>query len=58
MAGAFNTLDASKRLAAAGCDQSVVDAVVREINGAITGNVATKDDIERLEERLDGNSRH
>lgn len=52
MAEAFNTLDASKRLADAGCDPSIADAVVREINGAIAGNVATKDDIERLEERL------
>lgn len=49
---AFNTLDASKRLAEAGCEQSVADAVVREINGAIIGNVATKTDLERLEERL------
>ena len=53
MAESFNTLDAAKRLEEAGCDPGVAGAVVREINGAIAGNVATKADIELVRKEME-----
>lgn len=35
------------------CDPGVAGAVVREINGAISGNVATRDDLEKLQIRFE-----
>ena len=45
MAIPFNTLEAAKHLQEAGCDQKVAEAVANQINGAISGTVATKADI-------------
>ena len=48
MAEAFNTLQAARQLQNAGCEQRVAEEVANQINGAISGTVATKSDIERL----------
>ena len=49
MAEPFNTLLAAKQLQNAGCDQNVAEEVANQINGAISGTVATKSDIEHLQ---------
>ena len=48
MADAFDTLAASEELQTGGLDENQSKAVARVINGAVTGNVATKDDLEKL----------
>lgn len=48
MAEAFDTLAASEELRISGLDERQSKAVARIINGAITGSVATKSDIENL----------
>lgn len=52
MAEPFNTLEAAKRLQEAGCNQKVAEEMVSQINGAISGTVATKSDIELLRQEL------
>ena len=49
MAEAFDTLAASEELQTSGFDERQSKAVVRIINGTITGSVATKSDIENLQ---------
>ena len=49
MAEPFNTLEAARKLQDAGCDPKLAEELASQINGAISGNVATKSDIERLE---------
>ena len=48
MADAFDTLIASAELQSGGFDENQSKAVARVIKGAVTSNVATKDDIEKL----------
>ena len=48
MAEAFDTLAASEELQTAGLDEKQSKAVARVINGAITGNVAMKSDIDSV----------
>lgn len=45
MAEPFNPLESSKKLRDAGCDQALAEEMPNQINGAISGNVATKSDI-------------
>ena len=45
MAELFNPLESSKKLRDAGCDQALAEEMASQINGAISGNVATKSDI-------------
>lgn len=49
MAEAFNPLEAAKKLQEAGCEQKLAKEMASQINGAISGTVATKGDIKRLE---------
>ena len=53
MAEAFNTLESSRILRDAGFEQKMAEAVVSQINGAVSGNVATKSDIELLQKDLE-----
>ena len=54
MSEAFDTLKASQALKSAGCEPTLADAVVSQIKAAVSGEVATKLDIERLGLRIDG----
>ena len=49
---AFDTHKAVKTLCEAGFDDAQAEAVVEQINGAVTERLATKEDLERTEQNL------
>ena len=49
---AFDTHKAVKALTSAGFDDGQAEAVVEQINGAVTENLATKADLDRQERSL------
>ena len=51
---AFDTLKAAKRLKDAGLEENQAEALVEVIGSTLTENLATKDDLAAVEERLDG----
>lgn len=53
MAEPFNTLEAARRLQEAGCEQKLAEEMASQINGAVSGTVATKADVEHLETRME-----
>ena len=60
MAEPFNTLEAARRLQEAGCDQRLAEEMASQINGAVSGAVATKADVELLRgniERLEATTK-
>ena len=54
MSAAFDTLKAAKRLKDAGLAETQAEALVEVIGSTVTENLATKDDLALLEERLGG----
>ena len=48
MAEAFNPLESSRILQDAGCEPKLAEAMASQINGAVSGDVAIKSDIEQL----------
>lgn len=56
MAEAFDTLRTSKELQACGLGAAESEGIATAINGAIVGNLATKTDIELLEEKIENAS--
>lgn len=53
MAEPFNTLEAARKLQEAGCSQKMAEEMASQINGAISGNVATKSDIELVQSDIE-----
>lgn len=53
MAEPFNTLEAARKLQEAGCSQKMAEEMASQINGAISGNVATKSDIELVRKDIE-----
>ena len=51
---AFDTHQAVKALTAAGADETLAEAVVSTIGDAVSGNVATKTDLAKVEAGLKG----
>jgi len=49
MAEPSNTLEATRKLQQAGCDQALAEEMASQINGAVTDTVATKTDVELLQ---------
>ena len=50
---AFNTIAEIQRLRDAGFEQAQAEAITLSIHSGVTGGVATKADLEHLEERLE-----
>ena len=50
---AFDTLAAARSLEAAGFAQKQAEAITNAVRDAVTENVATKPDVERLEEKVE-----
>jgi len=51
---AFDTLKAARKLGKAGFNEVQIDSLPGIFAEALTENLATKDDIERLDEKIDG----